>query len=106
MKLPKEVFSQLGPVPVVALKGLLEAKQEERAFGLWNEIERKIQYDPTACEGAQLSTVFHEMMHVALTDSGAVHLFTDQQQEIICDVVGTYLAASLLAGYLKFGAGS
>jgi Zn-dependent peptidase ImmA (M78 family) len=101
VRLPKAIFSQLGPVPVVATKGMLEAASEERAFGRWDEINRKVEIDPSAIDAVQLATLFHEMMHVAMTDAGAVHHFTDQQQEIICDAAGTYLAAAVLAGYLK-----
>ncbi len=98
--IPSSVFSQLGPVPVVPLEGMLAAG-EERSFGHWDEVNRKIDYDPSACPAAQLFTLFHEMMHLALADSGAVHNFTDKQQEIICDAAGGYLAAATLAGYLK-----
>jgi Zn-dependent peptidase ImmA (M78 family) len=102
VKLPLSIYSQLGPVPVVFVKGLLEAPSEEKAFGKWDEIKRQIEIDPSACDVAQLCTLFHELSHVALTDSGQVHNFTDQQQEVICDMIGTYLAAATLAGYIAF----
>lgn len=100
MKLPKTVYSQLGPVPVVLTEGMIKTP-ELLAFGVWDEVQRQIKIDPAACDPAQLSTLFHEMLHIAMTDAGLNNTFTEQQAETVCDVGGSYLAAAVLAGYLK-----
>ena len=100
MKLPRNVYSQLGPVPVVMTEGMVKDPNLP-SFGMWDEVTRVIKIDPSAHEAAQLSTLFHEMVHVALTDAGANNSMSEQQAETVCDVVGAHFAAAVLAGHMK-----
>lgn len=99
MKLPSHVYSQLGPVPVVAVAGLL--LKDDPVFGHWDPVKRQVEVDPSACDAARVATLYHEVVHLALGDAGAADAFNQDQQEVICNAVGTYLAAATLAGYLK-----
>jgi hypothetical protein len=45
----------------------------------------------------QWQTLFHEMVHVVLSDAGLHNAFTEDQQEIICDVIATARVAEMLA---------
>lgn len=100
MKLPAFVWSQLGLVPVRAVEGMIESK-DDAAYGKWNAVRRDITIDPAACSATQIATLLHEMTHVALWDAGGENVLSEQQTEFVCDALGSYLAGALLAGYVK-----
>lgn len=100
MKIPSEIYSHLGPVPVIPVENL--AKNDE-AHGKAKFLERIIQIEPKQTASAAWQTFFHEMTHYILWDSGLQNVLEDKQVEAVCDAVGTYLAASQEAGYLKVG---
>lgn len=100
MKLPARVYSQLGPVSVVLKPGLTN-KKGEALNGEWSEDDRVVSIDPGSCTATQLATLFHEQIHIALTDSGLSNAFNDEQQETLCCGLGAYFAAAVLSGYLK-----
>lgn len=102
MKLPAKVYSQLGPVPVL-LDDKIHADKKEPAFGLFSGRERSIRVDSGSSPENQLATLMHEVVHLALFDSGSNNVLTNAQAEVVCDAVGTYLAAAIVAGYLKLG---
>jgi hypothetical protein len=79
--------------PVVPEKGTPEPD-----LGCFDPGQREITVNTAACVHTQISSLFHEMTHLALWDSAAMHSLTDQQQEIVCDALGNYLAAAALAG--------
>jgi Zn-dependent peptidase ImmA (M78 family) len=91
--LPQEVFSVLGPVKVVE-------KAMKKYLGRWNLKNRVIKVNPTQSPIQQWQTLFHEMVHMALADSGAVNHLEHDMAESVCDAVGTYLAAALMDGCL------
>lgn len=99
VKLPAFVYSQLGPVPVV-LKPGLKNKAGDLLNGEWSDDDRVVSIDPGSCSATQLATLFHESIHIALTDSGLANAFNDEQQETLCCALGTYLAAACMNGYL------
>jgi Zn-dependent peptidase ImmA (M78 family) len=98
MKLPRSVFTALGP----ALIEVSEIADSKESFGIWNSQVRTVTIDGASSYENQLSTLFHEMTHIALWDSGVANFVEEKQAEAVCDAVGTYLAAAVLAGYLKF----
>lgn len=100
MKLPKAVYSHLGPVPVLLKPGLVN-KKGEALNGELDEDSRTVAIDPGSCATTQLVTLFHEAIHIGLMDSGMDNAFNEEQQESICCALGPYFAGAVLAGYLK-----
>lgn len=101
MKIPTKVYSQLGAVSVRMQPGMIEDKNEnDAAFGKWNAVAREIVIDPTAADATQLITLFHEMVHVALWESGADNVIEERIAEVVCDAVGSYFAGATLNGFL------
>lgn len=103
MKLPSQVFTHLGPVPV-SLDGEMAQKEKDDDFstyGLFCKQKRTVKVDAQSAPESQLSTLLHECVHIALWDAGTANILTDVQTEAVCDALGTYLAAAVIAGYLK-----
>lgn len=100
MKLPNKVWSQLGPVGIRVKTLSAPAPGSDPDFGGWMPAKREIELHDDLCERAKMATLFHEMTHIALWDAGGENIFTEQQKEFICDVVGSYFAGSMVAGYL------
>ncbi|HXC26099.1 MAG TPA: hypothetical protein VNU46_09300 [Gemmatimonadaceae bacterium] len=97
-KLPKVVFSVLGDVPVIMSDELAEKAE---AIGLINFHNRKIAIQTNLSRETMWPTLFHEMTHLALNDSGTADVLTKKQEESVCNAMGLYLAAAVQAGYLK-----
>lgn len=95
--IPATFFSLLGPMPIVRISD--EAAAEDEKFGEWYPTTRHIDLGHFAPH-VEWATLWHEAAHSALFDCGANNLITDQQCEVICDVLGTYLTAMMLAGQL------
>jgi hypothetical protein len=100
LRLPQTVYSQLGPV-TVTLDDVIHADKKEPAFGIFSGRDRTIRVDSGSAEGNQLATLMHEIVHLALYDAGANNVLTATQAEVVCDALGTYLAAAVFAGYLR-----
>lgn len=98
--IPNEFFSVLGPLPVTLREDLLEKDEAHGAFGA---TQRNILIDNS--EGAsrdhQWQTLWHEATHVGIWDAGAHEGLTPEQEERVCNAMGTYLTAMMKAGYLK-----
>jgi hypothetical protein len=97
-RIPRSLWSQQGPVPVTKVAELMKTK---KAFGLFNFKDRYVHIDKDCGEDTQLQTLFHEMIEVALWDSGLQNVIKPKLKEAVCDAVGTYLASAAAAGYLK-----
>lgn len=96
-KLPREVFSVLGNMPLTRdTRGL-----DDGDFGLFDPNERRVAIHPTTSQESEWLTYWHEVTHVALFDSGCRNILTREQEETICDSLGTYLSAMMQAGMLK-----
>jgi hypothetical protein len=101
MKLPAFVWSQLGRIPVEMKPLAAPTPQDLPDFGGWDPGPRSIEVNSNHCDASQLATLFHEMTHVALWDSGAHNVMTSDQQEVICDAIGAYFACAVQNGYVK-----
>jgi hypothetical protein len=97
-RMPAAVFSLLGPVAVSVEEAT--ATDAELTLGTFDRVKRRIRLDAALAPAARLATLWHECTHVALWDAGADNSLTERQAEIVCDALGTYLAAATLAGYL------
>lgn len=86
--IPKHVNTMRGPVPIKIVDGLKD-DDGDTAWGLWQLKPRRIELEKSAPLALQWTTLYHEIVHAALDDSGLGNLFTDQQQEAICDAIAT-----------------
>ncbi len=91
--LPSQAFSHLGP-----LKVTLEPLQGDD-LGQFDQAPRIISITPSQCLIQQWQTYWHECVHAALFDAGVK--IPEKTEEIVCDVLGTYLAAAIRTGFLK-----
>jgi hypothetical protein len=97
LRIPAEVYSALGPVVVVQKPKVCRG----RALGVWKPIRRKIELQEDVAPETKLATLFHEMTHVALWDSGvSAGGITREQEESVCDAISAYLTGAVLAGKL------
>jgi len=94
-KLPKWVWSQLGPVEVRMVEGKKKKKKPD-TMGRYFMQSRHIEVDPSLAPAVQLQTFRHEWIHMVLIDAGLHNAFTAEQQELICDVIATAMAAEIL----------
>lgn len=82
------------------VKGLLE---KENAHGAWSPQKRDIliDEDKDVSLDNQWMSLWHEITHLALSDSGATTNLKGKQEELVCDALGGYLTAMMKAGRLK-----
>jgi Zn-dependent peptidase ImmA (M78 family) len=59
------------------------------AWGSWEENMRAIEIDTTATPRHQWHTLYHELAHAALADSGVEEILSDQIVEAVCDCIAT-----------------
>ena len=100
MKLPAKVWSLLGSVPVKSEPIAPDKPDENPDFGRWDGGTRSITVNNAASNATQISTLCHEMTHVAIWDAGGQNVLTEQQIEFVCDALGSYLGGAALAGYI------
>lgn len=86
-KLPKTVNGLGGPikvrvVPKLKLKGV-------KVAGLWYSYARKIEIAGFLPIREQRHTLYHELVHAALDDSGLHNTLTKESQEVLCDLLAT-----------------
>lgn len=94
--LPAEMFSVLGTVPLKREKNGLD----DDDYGRWEGNARIVYIHPLTLPASEWLTYWHEATHISLFDSGARNGLTHEQEERICDAMGTYLAAMMRAGML------
>jgi hypothetical protein len=93
------VWSPQGPLPVTVVDDLAET---QRAWGQFAMGERSIQLEgAAACSAHRLQTLCHEIVHLALWDSGVHNLLDSKLEEAVCDAVGSYLSGAIQAGFIK-----
>lgn len=101
--LPRETYSALGPISVGVLQH--EVPGYDNLFGRFMPAERRIEVAQDATPAMLWSTFWHEATHVALFDSGANNVLTEQQIEVVCDALGAYLAGMTVTGYITHATG-
>jgi hypothetical protein len=99
-EIPNEFFSVLGPIPVEQKSDLLE---KDECYGAFGPSQRKILLDTSDGSTREhiWQSLWHEVTHLGIWDAGAHEGLTHDQEERICNAMGTYLAAMMAAGYLK-----
>lgn len=96
-RLPKEVFSVLGNMPLKLAKGACP----DDALGYFDCNERLVAIHTQTSKEMIWPTFWHEVTHVALYDSGVENSLSVKELEGVCDAMGTYLAAMQRAGMLR-----
>ena len=76
-----------GPITVTVVAKLQDAGVD--CWGMWRLDERTITIERHRSRKHMWSTLFHELTHAALDDSGLSNMLTDQQQEMLCDALAT-----------------
>lgn len=97
-EIPSEVFSPLGPIPVSVEADLLT---EEELFGEADLAQRSIRLDGTMTPARTWQTLWHEIGHVILLDSGMSNGLTPEAEEAIVTAFSTYLTAAMQAGFVR-----
>jgi hypothetical protein len=97
-KLPEAVYSSQGPIPVVVADDLEERRQ---AHGEFIASSRVIEINGEDGNATQIQTLCHEMLEVALWDSGIHNILDHNVKEAVCDAAAAYLAAAVRAGFIR-----
>jgi Zn-dependent peptidase ImmA (M78 family) len=88
-QLPRRVSAPGGPVRVMVGKGQPADDKGNDCYGTWDEATRVIHIDATSSPTQQWRTLYHELTHVALSDSGIEEMLTHEASEAICDALAT-----------------
>lgn len=86
-KLPALVAMPAGPVTVLVKP--ITLKGEEGAVGWWDADSRTVTISPTLERRLQWATLYHELTHAMLSDSGLDYLIDDKMQEALCEANAT-----------------
>lgn len=87
-KFPTKVMGLGGPIDILRLPMLEKTNQGEEVAGRWLEAERIIHVWAGQSPREQWRTLYHELVHAALTDSGMTHLLTNESEEALADLIG------------------
>lgn len=100
--IPGAVHSFLGPVPVTT-EDLDDPSCAETGatLGEWRPSTRSIHIHDTQDATEQWRSLMHEIVHLALHDSGQRHILSAKQEEAVCDALGTYLTSAVASGFLS-----
>lgn len=95
------MYSSLGGITVAPMP-LEHSQKIPDLCGRYNYGERLIEIATDMKASAQWVTLWHEIVHVILTDAGVRgNTLTAKQEEAVCDAIGTHLTAMMLHGSLK-----
>ena len=85
--MPAEVSSLLGPVTVEVVDTVGDDSEN---CGEWSHNRRAIKIRAGLPDSVAQHTLWHEIMHVILNDSGVSHSLTKRQEEAVCDAYATF----------------
>lgn len=71
---------------------------KENAMGVFRTHERVIHIHTNVSDDDRRRIFFHEMVHLALNDSGVSNILTKKKEEAVCDALGHYFAGACKAG--------
>jgi hypothetical protein len=86
--LPTTVEAPGGTIAVV-LKPTLRHADGTDCWGMWDAANRTIELATTAAKRHQWRTLYHELCHAALDDSGISQGMTEAMQETLCEALAT-----------------
>jgi len=103
MKLPKVLYSALGPISVERVESIPNGDPGSVTMGQYNLLSRSIRLSKeVTSDESTLATMGHEWAHAALNDAGVSNLLSHEMEEAVCDVFGALIAGAILNGYLAF----
>jgi hypothetical protein len=83
--LPRRVQCVGGSVAVRRRKGLVTAEGDRDAWALWDAENRTVWLVPRIPRQLQWRVFYHELFHVALSDSGLENVLPADGVEALCD---------------------
>jgi hypothetical protein len=86
--LPATVEAPGGTISVI-LKPTLRHGDGTECWGMWDLAARTIEIATTGTKRHQWRTLFHELTHAALDDSGISQGMTEAMQETLCECMAT-----------------
>jgi Zn-dependent peptidase ImmA (M78 family) len=86
--LPATVEGSGGTITVL-LKPTLRHADGTECWGMWDSANRTIEIATAAARRHQWRTLYHELTHAALDDSGISQGMTDAMQETLCEALAT-----------------
>lgn len=86
-KIPKEVQGLGGPIKVEVLEKLKKGTDGTESAGLWRAMKRTIQISSKQSFREQRRSLYHELVHAAVDDSGLAHLLTQPMEEALADLI-------------------
>lgn len=87
IRIPKIVKGLGGDIRVVLVDKLKH--KGEKVAGLWHSYDRKIEIAANLPLRAKRLTLYHEVVHAALDDSGLHYTLPKASQEVLCDLIAT-----------------
>jgi hypothetical protein len=94
-RMPAEVYSLIGPYSVT-----VGPIAEVGVFGEVNHHTRAVTIREGLPPNTMVHTLMHEIVHMALHESGAEEVMSHEQQELVCTAVGLWLTGAIGAGWL------
>lgn len=85
---PALVMGLGGPIAVEVVDRLTD-EDGGHCWGIWHPPQRKVRIEKNPSRDHMWATLYHELTHAALDDSGLANLLTEPQQEAICDAFAT-----------------
>lgn len=92
--LPESFHTQLGDVPVLIVKEIAPAKEDESVMGVWRPESRQVEIKDGMHGATTHHTLLHERVHVALFDAGVK--LTHDQEEAVCDAVASHFIHDMI----------
>lgn len=84
--LPKVIHGTGGPIAVRQIKHV-RSDDNEACYGTWEAGTRIIRIERGAPIAHRWRTLYHELAHATLDDSGLANLFTHDGNEALCDAI-------------------
>jgi hypothetical protein len=85
-KLPTSVEGPGGAITVAVVPAPLKLSDTE-VWGCWDEADRAIKVSDDIPPRMRWKVYFHELTHVAITDSGLDEMISNELHEAICEAV-------------------
>lgn len=86
--LPSSVMAPGGRI-TIEVHDKLTDEDGGHCWGLWLAPARVIRVEKQPSRAHMWATLYHDLVHAALDDSGLANLLTEAQQEGICDAIAT-----------------
>lgn len=90
MKLPAQIRTLLGPVSVSLVEDLHDG--DRSLLGLAQMDVRTIQIAAELPDEKARATLWHEIVHFLLHDTGVENMLSEDGLEVMCSTIGTQLA--------------